>query len=919
MKKFLTVLLALSVVFTYSFSAVGTAFADTSSNAADAEKALNKVAQDVKDSIAYYDGTGYMKTTDAADAADNYISKTAVEQRVGEIVDKYAKAINNANGNWDAAWEAVNTVDKFKDELFDSAPTEEYTLGAALNKSNDWKDSDTYYVFGTKNGCTSDVDNHSEPAKYATQAEFKAAWTAYGESINAGDTSGSATYCAHPVEWIYANTYASLFQKQYVIDRDAARTAVNSADLSAYSAETKKEIQAVIDKQHEKIEDTVDDYTAGNITAVVAIDAFRAAVAEIKDALGRDTAAQEAQKLTEAKNAASKALSDAAEAFIEAAEDHYKGQNTAEAISKLDTLNSDVDKMAAFFEDKIDAAETVDDVDDIKAVIADTFKVNTPYSDSEFYGDLNTLKDADVLKAYAESYAVDMKNRINGDGSKMYQTADVDAGLDNALEKIAEAAYDVIADTPNAVLNTDVVIDAFREFLDKKAYFSLTRYRKDAIAAISTDDYFADNWSDERKDKVEAIQDAAFESILLAATTGEIDEIVEQAKADMDAILNDAQIAALTSKTRSILNTLGYTGTQGVLDKYYDAAVGMKEYSPAIKADAIDNAVEVFVDAVIATENADISYAEIEKIIAENRDKALETLKDVRTLAELNTQAAALKTQFAALPKTVTLADKDTILAARDAYDAYLEEPGARTGDVTNSYLLDNALSQLIALEEKAVRDQIRALPAASDITVNDEAAIVAARAALDALEETYDVDATISNENVLQRAEAALENAKIKDAADKINALSANLTREAVEAARAAYDKLSLVSRLSFNDELYADLVRAEQALVLVDIKAVEALKITAGSSAVKGAITVRWTVKGDASVADGYQIYRSVKKNSGFGAKPIFTTTKQTYKNTKSLKKGTRYYYKVRAYKVVDGKTYYSDWSNKAYRIAK
>ena len=219
---------------------------------------------------------------------------------------------------------------------------------------------------------------------------------------------------------------------------------------------------------------------------------------------------------------------------------------------------------------------------------------------------------------------------------------------------------------------------------------------------------------------------------------------------------------------------------------------------------------------------------------------------------------------------------------------------------------------------EKAVRDQIRALPAASDITVNDEAAIVAARAALDALEETYDIT-TVSNENVLLRAEAALENAKIKDAADKINALSANLTREAVEAARAAYDKLSLVSRLSFNDELYADLVRAEQALVLVDIKAVEALKITAGSSAVKGAITVKWTVKGDASVADGYQIFRSVKKNSGFGTKPIFTTTKQTYKNTKSLKKGTRYYYKVRAYKVVDGKTYYSDWSNKAYRIAK
>ena len=96
----------------------------------------------------------------------------------------------------------------------------------------------------------------------------------------------------------------------------------------------------------------------------------------------------------------------------------------------------------------------------------------------------------------------------------------------------------------------------------------------------------------------------------------------------------------------------------------------------------------------------------------------------------------------------------------------------------------------------------------------------------------------------------------------------------------------------------------------------AVESLKITASSKATKGAITVTWKVVGDAEAADGYQIWKSTKKNSGF--KKAFTTSKTSYKNTKGLKKGVRYYYKVRAYIVVDGKNVYSDWSNKAYRVA-
>ena len=115
-----------------------------------------------------------------------------------------------------------------------------------------------------------------------------------------------------------------------------------------------------------------------------------------------------------------------------------------------------------------------------------------------------------------------------------------------------------------------------------------------------------------------------------------------------------------------------------------------------------------------------------------------------------------------------------------------------------------------------------------------------------------------------------------------------------------------------------YAALVL--EMLYVIDARltnTVETLKITARSSAKKGSITVKWTVEGNEDAADYYVIAKSTKKNSGF--KKVFETEKMSYKNTKGLKKGTRYYYKVKAVAVVNGVEYTSDWSNKAYRIAK
>ena len=72
-----------------------------------------------------------------------------------------------------------------------------------------------------------------------------------------------------------------------------------------------------------------------------------------------------------------------------------------------------------------------------------------------------------------------------------------------------------------------------------------------------------------------------------------------------------------------------------------------------------------------------------------------------------------------------------------------------------------------------------------------------------------------------------------------------------------------------------------------------------------------------------DGIEVYRSVKRYKGYGLEPFYTTkgdkSEGYYVNTKDLKEGTTYYYKVRGYVTIDGQKYYTDYSDKAWRTIK
>jgi len=905
MKKFLTVLLALSVVFTYSFSAVGSVFAAESATKQDSVDALKAVVEEAQKKISY-DGYNYMTTNDSK--INGILSKTVVEEGIQDLYEKYLTEIDKATSAWDATWTDVNTADKFLSVLFENAKTGEYKkIGNPIANSKEWK-ADTYYAIYKQD----DGKVVTAPATYENAEALATAIKAARKEVANDETSQTAV-STYVVEFVYANSYAKLIDAQYDIDKAAAKEALDP-ELKGYTEDAKAEIISVIEAQTKAYNEAL---AKDKVEAITDFRAIVTAMAKVlKDQPTDQTAAQ---KLADAKKDVVKTLDEASADFIEAIK--TAEPKTASQVAQQKSVVGDVSKMVKFFEDKIDAVladeKTTDTVktntlNSIKGVIAATFAKTATFN-AEFYNDLKVLERVDLLTIYAQDVAADKKAERKSDGTLKYAAKDVDKAYNDAIQAIAKGAYDDIKTAGTVVSIDKTTVDKEMAKIKEQEY-PLQAYKEDAIDSITTTDYELSNWSGERAGKVAAIQEKAEEDILLAETIEDVDAIVKKAVSDMDAILNDNQIDALESTTDNRVKALGYADA---MDKYYDAIVGSKGYTLTTKHDAKANAMQVLRDAVTEKENADLTRAEIDTIIKENYDKALAELVNVKTAAELAEAAKAVDALITALPKTIALTDKEQVLAAQNAFDDYLALPGTKALDVKGKLTLDKAMSDLMYLEAKAVRDQIRALP--DVVTVADAEKIEAARAAYDALEETYgDYGIDMPADSALVAAEKALETAKVKEAADKIAALGANPTKAEVEAARAAYDALSTRSKLKFNEELYADLLKAEKEVVSSGIYAVKSLKITTSTKLYKGSkIRVKWTVKGDASVADGYQVYKSTKAHKNY--KFMGKTKKSYMDNKKNLKKGTRYFYKVRAYKVVDGVKYYSDWSNKGNRIYK
>jgi len=556
-----------------------------------------------------------------------------------------------------------------------------------------------------------------------------------------------------------------------------------------------------------------------------------------------------------------------------------------------------------------------------------------------------TTKRVDNVKALkAEAALLEAQKDVNG--QPYIDAAVLAANLEDAIEMAykgtayATCKAELAGGTEEALIEAKI---AYIKFIkgtdtfatnpkDSKGYTIvnpwMTTTTANGGATIAVLDSYVDGvtkmYDKAQRAELKALVTETEAAIKAAKTIAEVKAIFVAAndKYEDIATTDDHQASWLSGKLYAAYVKAEYEKDLEAYAGYFVAKTDMDKYP-----DAVDTAAEIMNAVAYPIVYSAYTVEELPAKVAEAK-AAIDAMK---TTAQIKIEKAAVEAAIKALPavSAITTADKAAIVAAADMLDAYDDIPGYIA--IVN----ESVLTAAEAAYEAAAADEIDAaykvLAAKKAITTADEDAIEALRAAYDAHMTycaTYGPAETVTPvANDIVALEEALSDAKVAAAKTLMINLPVNpatADKAAVEAARAAYEDLTLAEKLEVVDTLaYDNLIDAEEALGLAAeadkaelIASVEGLKIKASSKATKGAITVKWTVDEEVEGVK-YQVYKSTKAHKGY--KKSITTTKTSFKNTKNIKKGTRYFYKVRAIVEVEGVKYYSDWSNKANRIAK
>jgi len=898
-KKLLTVLLSLAVVFTYSVPAFAAQTTDEKTAAVNADlklatevlnsyaanyQAAQKVAGTYTDEAIVYAvdatknlGLLFINNYSAQEAAlsGDYPSGNPVTTELNNWLDSLKTATVAGTGAYSftqAHWEtAYNSYVVAKD--YDAAKAAALAKVAAV-------DTTTYYVDLTANPV---VDNATQAKniKDAVTASIKAI-TASGNSLTGATGTFGYKDAINAYLYGYSNNGTILTSSSSMATQKTAEHPGLYAQLDALTTIAEKAAEDAANKENT-------GFTMAELNTLGKVTFYKAKRVEPITSGTTDITSNVYY------NPANKTLNGVAIANPSAA---TPAEVTAANAALMSRIDNALAVLTVYYTENPNAAK-VTDVPGFATALSNAETAMAEYD--------SVVKAGDALKLKLDTVT----------GIKKYDDAQID-------KLVAAAKTDIYSTYAAGTWSkdyfaslTDVSSAVEKAISEAKAKFTST--------ATADAKYHANHYDSDPD--VQSAVTVLLNKAKAALTDAKSVEEVNKIMSDLDTALAAYRTAEQQTTVNKAISDGNYLTA---LAKFADSQATLKgsDYRTVLSfTDDTDNNITSAYEAGKKLINSAKTAEEVPALF----EQAKALFNNVKSDAEIKAAGQALAAKIAALPTTATLADRDSLLAAKAAYDDFKAIYGASDSDVYNLALLTTKLNTLKAAEIKSIQDQVNALP--STLTLADADKVKAIKAELDKYLAEYEIEPYTYNGTDSDFAITATTYNKLNSASDSIADLEkmsvakqiydlpttvALSDADKIAAARTAYDALDKTQQgYLITNGYYAKLVKAENDLAVLQAGSVKAYKITASSKAYKGKMVIKWKKVGATVSGVKYQVWRSTSKNTGF--KKMFTTSKMTYINTKNLKAGKTYYYKVRAFVTINGVTSYSDWSNKAFRTAK
>ena len=951
MKKFLSILLALAVGFTFTFGSAMSAFAAmTPDEVTNVKTALMSKSSELQSALKDA-GDNYLKKCDfnedeillsadasiTGDAAD-IVTKKAVEKRIADVVedgqrliDAKAKALQDAvttSSTTDVTTEVSTLVNYYKSSVLTTIADatvlgasnidvlkEQYTL--SLKAAND---AVAKY--------TADIDKYSDNILEKT----------YKTTDQLNESSSTPDYTVSAVTSLIADASAKGFVKS-LLEKQASE--INSAKITLASATT-TDIKGAINAFNGAAT-TLKDIMEGHLIGTDSDAYYVAKVPTIEELAGDKT-------LESAKSAAIRGVkADLAAAAVKT-ENTFSNELAAlkksakpdtKAIKELEDAIADLNMQFAAAEEVytavINYCTTTGAVAAAKSTIdTEIATLKAVVSFDGFKGTQKTILDGKVTisdnVAALKAEAALLKAQKDVNGQPLYE----EGALNDALDKQIKAAYTdpgftldsakaalaagseaglVIAKRNHINYINGIPTGTFRPLNKYNVVLVASNWNKAdatrvAVKVTVMDGYVAEDptvktpvavYDDAQAEALKALVIETEKAISEAKTTAEVKEIFAAAQVKYEEIKTTSDHNADWADSGKLdkAYTDGKYGDQiTTYVNYIDSKVNLTKNYYVTKADLTKAAKAIMFEAYTKEE------------LPAKFEAAKAMLDSIKTKDEVKAEKTKVEELIAALPTAPAVTDKDAVVAAAAAYEAYNELPGTNP-TVSNAAKLVAAATAFEKADAEAIDAAYKALPVAKKVTTANAAAIEALRADYDAhveLCEKYDWKDTLTvTNNNIEALEEALSDAKVVEVRTLLIALPANPTaadKAQVEAARAAYEALSYGEKAQIVGTIaYKNLIDAEEALEIniafgdAEAKAyVQDLAVTVRTA--KSGKKVKVTVNADVQtlIDNGYTVtykfYKSTKKGSGY--KNTVNKTTNTYTNTNPVK--GKNYYKVK-----------------------